>query len=533
MLMIARRLLAVSMLLLMAGCATNQQVVNNRFTLPETISAKEGAILIRLVGVQPLSAFNAKWQSIKIVSKKDERKTELHDTAPPFAGYSLFMGRLPEGEYEIAGLESLGPAPGAFGVIPALIIMGMTSDQQSLQAQLGAFTVKAGTLTNLGVVVSALPEEKGKPMKLAVLADEAGQASALASAEPQARERLRNMPSIGWKETPDAAAAAKAVGIVREHARNISALETTQDQRVLVGSALGMVHVRSPEGNWSTMSVGALDNITYVRALSGGRIFAGTDSGNYFLWTPGQPAWRQHKFDDGESKIVHVEQMDEHGFAIVATSMHMPTFSKPIQNKLYFKARLDEEGRWKELVSIDNMSAVGKMPVIYAAGELRLVFNHIGISRTADLYRVDPVTLEKKQEKLDYWVTDIYRLPDGQLMMHRMNGMTTYSSVSGDDGKTWRHNPASGGPDAPRFANAKKGVGFVLKSVGWSSSLMGLVQTENGGDSWTATGAALEGAWIVRFVNDQLFVKTHQKLMSSADGGKTWKVEWPLPPLPR
>ncbi|HVE51902.1 MAG TPA: hypothetical protein VNB23_00815 [Ramlibacter sp.] len=516
----------------LAGCATHQQVVDNRLTLPQKLDAREGAFVVKLVGVQPLSAFNAKWKSVKLLDVRTGRRTELMDTAALGAGYSLFMGSLPEGEYQVTGLESIGAGPGTFGVIPALIIAGMTSDSQSLQKSLGTFRIQAGTLTNLGLIVSALPEEKGQPMKLAVMGDAAAQASALANVEPRARERLAAMPSTGWPAPPDGAAAQQAEKIVREHARNISTMEATPDGRILIGSALGMVHTRGTDGRWSSSSVGGLDNITYVRALADGRIFAATDAGSYFVGSPQQRQWTRHDFTSVDSRVTHLEPLGEHGFALLTASMHQPNFAQPATSRLYVKRTLEEAGPGREVLSLKDFSAMGRLPVFYNGVELQVYFNHVGVSRTADLYRIDPATLDKRMEKADFWATEIYRLSGQDVVMHRMNGMTIYSSFSSDGGRTWRHEKTGADPYSMRFVGTGRAYGFVVKGRGWSTNAMGMVVSTDGGAKWRDTGVPVEGEGLmpIRLVDGRLFVMTSRKLVSTADEGRTWTTEWPLRP---
>lgn len=518
--------------LLLASCATNQHMVNGRMTLPPTIQAEEGVLLLKLVGVQPLSSFNAKWGTLKLANKQNGQAVELYDTAPPLSSYSLFMGTLPKGQYEIKGVGAAPAVPGTFGVLPALALLAMTSDSQSLESQLGTFTVRPGALTNLGMVVSALPEEKGQKVKLAVLADERGRATALTDAEPTAKERLTKFETRSWDSAPPADAADKALDIVRAHARNISSIESTSDNRILIGSALGMIHVRSAEGTWSSMSVGSLDTITYARALDDGRMFAGTDTGKYFLWLPDQKRWQERTLTGSDYKIVYMEPMGQAGFAIQAASLIAPALSMPTKTKMFFTSKLEDAGAAKELLSIDGASAIGRLPVFYTGEELQVFFNHMGISRTADLYRINPVTHEKKVDKTSYWAAELYRLPNGTVALNRMNGMTVYNSFSTDNGRTWTHN-RTGGPNSVRFLDPVNGYGFSTVSTGWSVNTIGLNKTKDGGKTWERIGTVVDGAGImpIRFVNGRLFVFTGQRLLSTADEGQTWNTEWPLKTL--
>lgn len=517
--------LVAALLLALGGCAAPGPVKHASLQAPA--KADEGVVVVKVIGVQPLSAFNAKWGALKLADKKTGRTAELRDTAPPSAGYSLFIGALPAGQYSITGFHSDGMAPGTFGVLPALVIMSMTSDSQSLGAQLGTFTVRPAALSNLGLVVSALPEDKKSTFKVAVVADADGQASTLEDVEPETRHKLKAMPNAGWDQAPDPQAAGHALDIVRRHARNVSAMEVLEDSRVVVGSALGMVHVRDRNGQWTTLSTGSLDNITYVRGLPDGRLFAGTDAGRYHLWLPDAKAWRTHALQQSE-RIVHLEPLGTKGFAMLTQSALGHQLVMAGSNRVLVKSDLDAAEPPKQVLNVEGASAVGKVPLLFDGKDLLMVFNHIGFSRTADLYRIDPATLQHKAEKQSHWTQSLYALPGSVVVRERMNGLSIYTDISQDGGRTWTMNEQSG-PHSMRFLNARDGYGLSLASRGWDTVTLQLNKTSDGGRQWTKVGNTIESAnpGTVRVVGDRIFVFTGLKLLSSTDEGKTWNVEWP------
>lgn len=513
----------------LTGCATHQQFVDNRFTLPDKIEPEQGIVVLKIIGVQPLSLFNAKWQTLRLTNKASGQSLSLEDTAQPFASYSLFMGALPNGQYEISDLESVGPTPAGFGILPLLIIGALTSDNQSVGHKLGSFTIKSETLTNLGTVVSALPAEKGGQPKLAVLADHAGQSAALADVTPTAKARIAKLNALGWDNPPNTDASARALDIIRTSNSNISAIESTPDGRIIAGSVLGMLHSRSPEGKWTSQSVGGFDTIIYVRALANGRIFAGTDNGKYFLWLPDQKRWVEHRVTNEDFKVTHVEPMGEIGFAIQAASTHQPTLSNPIKTRILFKAKLEDAAEASEMLSIDGFSAFTKLVTFFTGDELLVFFNQVGFSRVADRYRVNPVSFAKTQDIVPYWAADMYRLPDNTLVLNRMNGLSIYNSFSTDNGKTWIDNENSG-PNAMRYIDTNTGYGFSHVSTGWSTVTVTLSKTQDGGKTWQAVGTPIDvaGALPIRILGKRLFVFTGQKVLSTVDEGGTWDTEWPL-----
>jgi hypothetical protein len=521
-------LTAVSAML--AGCAAPGPTQHS--ALAQNVKADEGVVLMKVIGVQPLSAFNAKWGTLRLVEQPSGRSAELRDAAPGAAGYSLFIGSLPPGRYAIAGFHSDGMAPATFGVLPALVIMGMTSDSRALGTELGSFSVRPGTLTNLGVVVSALPEDKKSPFRVAVMADAAGLTAALADVEPASRSRMAAMPVLGWDKAPDPDAAARALDIVRTHARNVSAMEVLDGNRLAIGSALGMLHVRSPQGPWSSMSTGSLDNITLVRSLSGGRIFAATDNGRYHLWIPEQQVWRSHALPLGE-RIVHLEPVGGAGYAMLTQLSHGIAMTLPGRNRVLLKADLEAADAPRLVLALDGASAMGRLPMIYNGRDLLVIFNHVGVTRTADLYRIDPSTGQHRTEKLDHWTQTLYALPDGLLVRERMNALSVYSDFSADKGAGWVRNDTAG-PVAMHFADRQRGYGVTVLSTGWSTLTMALNKTSSGGKQWARVGTPFEttGPASVRVLGDTVFVYTGKQLLSTRDEGATWTVEWPRAPAP-
>lgn len=524
------RVILFSLLLaLVSGCATNQQYVDNRFTLPEKIENDQGIVLLKVIGVQPLSVFNTKWKTLRLTDKATGISHSIQDTAQAFVSYSLFMGTLPKGQYEISDFGSDGPAPGGFGILPALIISGLTSDSQSIGSLLGSFSVKPGNLTNLGTVVSALPTEKDGQPKLAILANSAGQLAALSDVPAAAKSRITPLQTLGWDVQPNADANAKALEVIRTSTSNVSAIDATEDERLIAGSVLGMLHTRNPTGTWSSQSVGSFDTITYTRALSQGRIFAGTNNGKYFLWIPEQNKWQAHRVTNEDYFITQVEPMGQAGFAIQAISTHQPTFSNPAKIKVFFKPKLEADTVPKEILSLDGFSAFGKAVTYFTGEELLVFFNQVGFSRVADRHRINPITHEKTQDTVPYWVVNLYRLPDSTLVLDRMNSLSIYNSFSKDNGKTWIDNENSG-PNSMRYLDANHGYGFSHVSTGWSTVSVTLSKTQDGGKTWQAIGTPIDvaGALPIRILGKRLFVFTGKKIVSTADEGATWDTEWPI-----
>jgi hypothetical protein len=346
-----------------------------------------------------------------------------------------------------------------------------------------------------------------------------------------ARPRLDDRQRLTWDRMPDGDSGVEALAIIRKHAINLSPIQRTRKGNIIAGGALGLVHERTPDGKWESKGVGTLDTITYVRELDDGRIFAGTDAGAYHLWQPAQGAWQRYQLPNRDTVVTHLEPVGEAGYAIQVGILGAA--GNPLglrQYSVLLKPKLEETGTEKTLLSFDEASALGRSPTFFDGEELLVYFNHIGFTRRADLHRINMRTQAKRMEQVNSWVNDIYRLPDGTLVLDRMNGVSTYASFSQDNGRTWNHGETAG-PYSSRFINAKLGYGFSTSSTGWSSVTVALNKTEDGGRSWKQVGAPAEAAGRISLLPlDQggFMVFTGLKILSTQDEGKTWHTEWPV-----
>jgi hypothetical protein len=507
----------------LTGCATTQQSSGGRYTLPETIAADDGILLVKLIGVQSLSPFNAKWRTLRLTNEAGVFY-DIQDTAPGTASYSLFLGTLPKGQYKLSTLESIGTGPG-------LLFAALMSDVKDLEAHFGPLKIQPGVVTNLGTVVFALPESKNAPLKTAVLAGPSGLAAAIADVDARSRPKLEGRQSATWDSPPETKASLDALAIVRKHAVNLAPLYKARSGQVITGGALGMIHERAPDGKWQSTGIGSLDTITYVRELGDGRLFAGTDNGRYYLRKPDQQAWERFDLLERDVAVRQVERIGDAGY-VIQIAPHGPAGAVVGMSKYsyLYKARLEDTGSEKVVLSFDEASAVGTAPMLYDGQDLVVYFNHMGISRRADLHRINPRTLEKRTEQVNYWVKDIYRVPDGTLVLDRMNGMSAFASFSKDNGKSWDHGETAG-PHTVRFMSAKSGYGFSTSAMGWTTTTVAFNKTEDGGKSWSPVGtpAAASGRMnLVPLDPGSFVVFTGTKILSTRDEGQTWRTEWPM-----
>lgn len=520
--------LATAMLMGLTGCATPPPP-----GIPEQVDPASGIVALQVVGVQRVSLLNMKWTSITLTEKTTGVPVSIDNSAPPGASYSVFARPVPPGTYSITAFDAPGVV--AMGLLPALVMQAMTKDNKQGHEQLGSFTVEAGALTNLGLVVTAEPDGTSKEARVAILASEHGQAAVLDNLDPASRRRVETLRTRGWDLPPDARSADRARDIVRSRSTNLSGIEVTEDGRLMFGTALGLVHVRDAAGRWETLSTGSLDTILVVRPLPQGGILAASDNGNFHIWNPGNRTWKSRKLTD-TGHIVAAEPLTGSSMAFVVVGPVAPTANTPPTPRVLIVPSIHEATAAKLALRADDHTATGSIPVRFNGRELMAIVNHAGISRSADLFMIDPSTLQLRKEKLGNWTFGFYSLPDGSVMRQRQNGMSLYYDRSKDGGRTWNLSETSG-PMAVRFKSAAVGYGLKFVSMGMKAGTFTLSKTIDGGNTWEALGMPFEGSangtpMQLQLAGNTVFVYNGRNMVSTTDEGATWHKEWPLASAP-
>jgi hypothetical protein len=357
------------------------------------------------------------------------------------------------------------------------------------------------------------------------MADNGAKASAFHAMHADQQTALGALPlAVGWDAPAATDANDQALGLVRRFSQNVASIEVVPaGNRILIGGLLGVIHSKSDKTVWQGISTGTLDTITAITALEDGTLLAGSDSGRV-LSQRKDGAWRATSLPSPRFRVSTILPLSGKGIAIVAVNQDF----RPPYAVIYFKAEFDGPDPFVEWLRYDDPSAGGRFPVYFDGTDLVAYFGHQGFSRTADVHRINVATQTKSMAKVDYWVFDVYRLPDGTLVINRENGLSSYNSFSSDRGKTWRH-PDAVVPGSSRYRDRAIGYGFKTQSMGWSINTVALFKTTDGGQSWIPVGTPLEGVGImpIRYLGDTLYVFTGKSLVSTADEGKSWKTEWP------
>jgi len=464
----------------------------------------QGHLLFKVVSARQVSFLNPKWTTLVLQSKAIGRFEEIYNLAEPATAGSLFFARIPEGEYEFVELKSIGPGPG-------LLLALLASDNQSMRSRIGAITVRRGKLTNLGTLVVAAPS--GKPPEIEHLSGPAGRQSVAEEFERRTGRRLEMETQETGKDA-DAQAEKQALA----HARSMISLIGWGDDAgdgLLGGAALGQIAALGPDGAWRIETLDTLDDVRYARRLEDGTLIAGLPQGRYALRRPGQ-RWSYLGLPDRDPVIAYVDTTPDGGAVFVA--------STPAKTMVFKRASLDApDAEVQTIATLDFPLHLRPNPVLSLDNGLLIVENHPGISRTAHLTMIDKQSLKVRTTQLPFWINSWQRMPSGEIVVSRQNGMSHYKSVSNDQGATWSGEPAEI-PRDTRYIDAQRGYGLNM-TPGLFDVTIQLLKTVDGGKTWTKAGPSLDSKGttrLLRVADGAVFAAIGAEMYVSRDDGKTW-----------
>lgn len=270
----------------------------------------EGFALARLVINANLVGGSFRWYSSISLENEAKERVRLETTQPdnpmthlPRRPTHLLGGRLPPGRYAVTGVE---------------VNLGATGTGLSIRGQLPSFTVAAGAVTDLGMLIvqpvasteATVIPIRDRPMTLSqVRANFSGEADLLTATAIDAPDLSRDwklervrfgdigtnaglvidliVGSGNKRRAEDARAAwasvstlADAVAFARASTVALSRPTVGPDGATYFGTTLGQVLVRTAAGKWSGLQVDpALGGVT-TTAFDGPLLVVGTDNGD-------------------------------------------------------------------------------------------------------------------------------------------------------------------------------------------------------------------------------------------------------------
>lgn len=467
----------------------------------------EGHVLLKVVSARPVSGLNPKWKTLVLESKARGWRVELNDLSDPASSGSLFFGRIDEGDYEIVELQSLGPS--GSGLLLAILF----ADAQDMRSRIGTVAVRSGALTNLGTLVVAPSAEKDQAPGIEYLDGPAGHKSAVDDFERRTGRRL-DLPA----QRPERSAEAEREILVR--ARALIALiswgDDAQGSGLLGGAALGQVAARVAGGRWQLETLDSLDDVKYARRLADGTLIAGFTQGRYAVRRPGK-SWTYINLPEADAVVAHIDTTPDGGALFVASSASKTT--------VLHRASLDQpEAEARPLLTLDFPYYLRGNTVLSLEDSLMLVENHPGFSRVADVTIIDKQSLQVRGAKVDFWIRSWQRVPSGEIVISRQNGMSYYTSVTSDRGATWLHGEAAG-PTLAHFVDRQQGYGLNI-SPGAFTVTVQLMKTLDGGKTWAETGVPMTrkagGRIVYAGADGEVIVTSGFEMYSTLDDGKNW-----------
>jgi hypothetical protein len=508
---------AVCVVFLLSGCGTpGVQRSGGNVTIDAQPKAGQGAVLIETINVRPPGVLNAKWTSLVIESKRTGAPISLDDIAKLENTASVFYSHLDAGEYEITQVVGLAGSP------PGLLMAALMTDSQQIRSRLGTFTVSANATSNLGILVFAPPVGKNaKDWGIQSVQGPAGRQAVLSDLQRITGQTLELKTISGWvqarPDTEEPADLARA----RSWASQLSKAELANDKPLIGGTVLGQILERDAAGLWRAQFLDNLASVTYVRRTDDGGLIAGADFGLYYMMDRAKP-WLRYQLPNRDMAVIHIEPLPGNGALIVASDLR--------KTIVYHNANLaDPKAEPRKLLELDASFRFWN-PILSTDASLVLPVNYPGIRRTSDFHVIDKKTLSIAVQKQDFWINQWQKLPSGDLLITRQNGMSYYVSSTSDTGKSWVHGETEG-PYKSYFVDRQVGYGIDITRGAFSVSNQ-LMKTVDGGKTWTPTGSSStldigsEILWVSP--RGEILIRAGWEVLSSTDEGKTWKQELPV-----
>ncbi|MDP9877782.1 hypothetical protein J2W25_002086 [Variovorax boronicumulans] len=519
------RWLAVAGLVLLTGCATSiaTRAPDGRLDVRLPSEGTDGYVLLKVVSTRPISLLNPKWQQITLISAQGIRH-EVPDLTPMAVGVfggsavpteSLHFGRLPPGEYEFASAGSIGPGPG-------LLLALITSDHASLDKQVPRFKVEEGRLANLGTVVFSPSTGDKEPSQIVLLGGARGTAESMRALLDDTREAPALHPGGGWLQMPadEVQAIARARGLVSM----LSPIGSRSGARMVAGSHLGEIVERVAPGRWTSEPLDTLARVSFVSCWKDATCVAGSEFGRYAIKRRGG-AWEARRLSSEHGQVAAIQDLPE-GRALLVVTDRLKGARILVQDQLG-----NDEAAPRELGAGIQDADEARLPALLLdhPDALLMARNTPGFRRETLITRVDKQSLQVTTNREKFWVSHWQVLPDGQIAVTRMNGMTTYFTSSSDGGKTWTNTERTV-PIGTYWRDQSRALG-IQPTPGFSTVSNQVTQTTDGGKTWAPLGQPFRSAdFAARIVyadDQEILAEDGKRVFSSLDAGKTWTPRFP------
>lgn len=484
----------------------------------------DGYVLVRVVSTRPISLLNPKWQHIALMSAQGVRH-ELPDVTPISLGFagdssvvteSLHFGLLPPGEYEFANAGSIGPGP---GLLMALVM----SDHASLDRKMPRFKVEPGRLANLGTIVFSPSTGDKEPAQLVLLDGAKGTQESMRALQDDSAGTALPPSGGGWQR--DGEALTEPVEQARALVSMLSSpSDTRNDGHLVAGSHLGEVFERIAPARWTSAPLAELTRVTFAARWPDGTWAAGSEFGRYAIKLP-EKDWQVRRLAGERGSVVSIQKLPEG-----ETLLLLATPNQGLRALVLQETDVNATAPKALAIGLKDTDEA-KLPalVLDHADAVLIARNVPGFRREVVITRIDKHSLAIDTTRENFWVSGWQVLPNGQIHVNRMNGLTNYFTTSADAGKSWQ-NTERVLPHGVRWVDAN--IAYAINPTpGFNTVSNQITRTTDGGKTWSPIGKSFTtrdlAARVIYADDNEILAQGGFMVFSSVDTGTTWTTAFP------
>jgi hypothetical protein len=448
------------------------------------------------------SPFVKNWRNITVerVSSKPNEAAELYGLRPMMEGTArsaFYAGSLPPGQYKFVQFSTL------------VCYAGCASSTLTIGEKFSRFEIKAGTLTDLGVLVLS---DTTAANRVAIAHDKAtdpSQTNEIVRAYFPELVGMLAAPALSWK----ADSVPREMPTLFEYGKLVSfgftAPRETSSNSFIYGSANGVVYSWTPGQEPVGHDTGVHKSIETTLVASGGQWLAGGELSMLHMSSDKGTSWRSMRGNLPLGVIVGLAQWRN---KVIVTTL--------LSNQIHIHTAELGSTEW-QAVAMYEMDTSKYWDVNGARAQSSLY----GDLLITTIPGRNIASLDMKSGK-----SEINALPgavhmfnvslDGVLRCRCTPRVLVNLYESHDFGRTWTEAPASRMMMLPAYKDKKHGVAFKVGLV----SKHTMMYTEDGGANWIETTEvpALSDLFYSRDGSVVYGSTYYGQLWTSRDNGKTW-----------
>lgn len=507
---LARRGALLIVLAVLTGCASNQIA---RDPVREPPKSGEAVTVVSItINTPQVSAIDG--VQLERIKPASETKSFFHlrVVAPGLArDTSLFVGVLPEGEYQLVRLDHFASQ--------RYLPLGATQT-----ARIGSFAVAGGRPVDLGRLI-VTPVNTNVVVGRSSLAGD-NQELLRRFAPEHAKLFGEQTPAAGWLQAKSDKDWIEAYAF--ERPTGASPGPTGADGRVFAASRLGTVLVRSTSGRWSALRSGKLESLTYVTPV---------DLPDIALVAVGEfTTFLKQRHDGTRLEALDPGNLPKGNLLFFAGSAKSGWYvAAQVGSKVkLLRAKTLEGGDWQQLREEDVGFSFwsGANPVWFWPTPAGLAY----ATAAGQFHYLDFSTgqWELRSSPGGARLINVSPNPDGSLGALTspgggFGGVFAKMHLSRDEGRSWKPIP-SGDVSVKIMPPAALADGSLLMAGGVFSS-PSVYTSKDDGATWTRMGETRLDRTLYPLPSGPILAVDHGQfgvfsIASSDDRGATWKVEY-------